>query len=72
MSKINCDFKLQDLYAIKDSLQNTIVCRQYVCRVQKSGETYDEYIKDIEYEKKIVDDIVEIINKYKSTEVHYD
>jgi hypothetical protein len=71
MSKINCDFKLKDLYAIKHALEDNISCKNYICKVQKSGEIYDQYTKDIEHDKKIVDYIVEIISKYKPTEQHY-
>jgi len=70
MSKISCDFKLKDLYAIKHALEETILNKT------ETLDTYSPYIqmffkKDIEHEKKIVDYVVDVISKYKSTEKHY-
>lgn len=58
MSKIIGPFKLKDLYAIKHALED---------RIKEPGRSS----KDIEHEKRIVDKLVDKINKYQKTEAHY-
>ena len=76
MSKIKSEFKLKDLYAIKHALEWTIKRKECLITVENADfecdeEKINEYEKDIEHEKQIVDYIVEIINKYKKTDAHY-
>lgn len=76
MSKIETEFKLKDLYAIKHALEWAIKRKECLITVENADFECDEgkvreYTKDIEHEKQIVDYIVGVINKYKDTEVHY-
>jgi hypothetical protein len=62
MSKINCQFKLKDLYAIKHALEFVIAVK---------GERLILSKEDKEHDKKIVDYVVEVISRFKTTQEHY-
>lgn len=74
MSKINCQFKLKDLYAIKHALENSIkenLPWLDTAYIPEDKKLYEQAVKDIEHEKKIVDYVVAKINKFKITIEHY-
>ena len=87
MSKIVCEFKLKDLYAIKHALEAGIISKteriSLINFVNGDNEMREELkerlakvdveqlIKDVTHEKKIVDYLVKEIEKITPTIEHY-